>query len=86
MMSGSTSAFILAMIRAGRPACWCAISRRIMLRNRSRMPRGATISFRYPAGEANPVSTLKRSVRSAPSEGLALSRPKSVYNRDVLGL
>ena len=34
MMSGSTSAFILAMMRAGRPARAWAISRRIISRNR----------------------------------------------------
>jgi 5-enolpyruvylshikimate-3-phosphate synthase len=46
--------------------------------NRSRIPRGATISFRYWVGAAKPVSTLKRSVRSAPSAGSVVNSPKSV--------
>ena len=43
---GSCRAFILAMMRAGRPALACSISRRILLRNRSRMFTGATSNLR----------------------------------------
>ena len=60
----------------GRPARAWSASRRIISRKRSRMPRGATISLRYRAGAANPVSTLKRSVRSAPRSGSAAEEPE----------
>ena len=78
MMAGSTSAFILATMLAGRPSRACSASRRIMAMKRSRILRGATISLRYCGGAAKPVSTLKRSVRSAPRLGLVVKIPKSV--------
>ena len=49
MISGSTSAFIFAMIRAGLPARACSASRSIISRNRWRMFAGATSSLRYSA-------------------------------------
>ena len=52
MIGWSTSAFILARMRAGRPARACSASRRIISTNRSRMPRGATSSFRKPLRHA----------------------------------
>ncbi len=42
---GSTSAFILAMIRAGSPASACRRSRSIRVIRRSASSVGATISF-----------------------------------------
>ena len=45
MIWGSTSEFILAMIRAGWPASACAISRSISAHNRLDRWPGATISL-----------------------------------------
>jgi hypothetical protein len=45
MTDFSSSAFILATIRAGRPARWCSVSRSIISRNRGIMFTGAISSF-----------------------------------------
>ena len=55
MMSGSSSWFILAMMRAGRPALWFSISRSISSSSRGRMVDGATSSVEQSGACAWPV-------------------------------
>ena len=55
---GSTKAFILTTIRAGRPSRALRSSRSIRVIMRSRMPSGATVSFFHWYPSAYPVSTM----------------------------
>ena len=55
MMAGSSSWFILATIRAGRPARWLSVSLWISARNRERIVEGATRSVWQWGACARPV-------------------------------
>ena len=68
----------------GVPARACAASRSISSRNRTRSVIGATSSRRNTRWRERPVSTLNRSVTSAPSSSRQDRIPRSVYSRAVL--
>ena len=67
----STIALSFTTIRASWPSAACSISRSTSSRNRDRRLCGATSSRRNVRWRDRPVSTLNRSVTSAPSSGPA---------------
>ena len=85
MICGSSSAFILAMMRAGLPSAALRASLRIAATMRLCSVNGdCQTCFILPA-RPRPVSCLNTSFTSAQISSLAVSRPKSVYWRAVRG-
>src|SRR5918997_1410430 len=85
MTVGSTSAFILTMMRAGWPSSAFRPSRPISSMTCSLSPCGATRNFRQRRPWEYPVSRLNNSLASSPNSGLAVNSPRSVYLLAVLG-
>src|SRR5829696_53175 len=82
----STSELTLMTMRAGAPPRARTASRSMSSRIRGRSVIGATRSLRNTRWRERPVSTLNRSVTSAPSSSRHDSRPRSTYSRAVLEL
>ncbi|MNT45645.1 hypothetical protein D3C72_1822410 [compost metagenome] len=82
---GSSSAFILAMICAGLPACAWAISRSMALMIMLCSVNGDWYRCFSSPARPRPVICTNRSLTSLTMSSLQVSRPKSVYNRAVRG-
>ncbi len=85
MVSSSTSEFTLNCTSASPPARAIRACSSIRSTSPERTPCGATSSRRKDRCRLYPVSTLNRSVTSAPTSGSAVSMPKSSYSRAVFG-
>ena len=77
-MAGSSSEFILAMMRAGLPAAALAASLRIAATMRLCSVNGDCQTWRILLARPSPVSCLNTSLTSLQSSSLAVMRPKSV--------
>ena len=78
MVSGSSSAFIFAMIFAGLPAAAIAASAWIASTTFACSVNGACQRCLSALAVPRPVSCLKISATSAPISSFAVSKPKSV--------
>ncbi|MNL27252.1 hypothetical protein D3C87_1488300 [compost metagenome] len=85
MIDGSSSAFILAMMRARLPARALRASARICSTRLLCIVNGDCQRWFSRIVPAVPVSSWNTWCTSSQTFSLAVSRPKSVYNRAVRG-